>query len=94
MAKRKTPKVKDLKPKAEKLTQEELNELQSYVRGLDIINLEVGRLETAKHIKMHESAAIQDKLKVLQAKLEKTYGDVDIDIRDGAIKEKDGQADS
>ena len=94
MAKRKTPKVKDLIVKADKITTEELKELQDLVRFIDMVSLDVGRLEAAKHKKIHEIAISQDKLKLLQGKLEGKYGNVDIDIRDGSIKEQDGKADS
>ena len=59
-----------------------------------MISLEVGRLETVKHKKIHDIAVSQDKLKLLQGKLEDKYGDVDIDVRDGSIKEQDGKANS
>ena len=98
MAKRKTPKSEkfvDLKPQAEKLTQEELTELQTTVSKVDRLYLEIGKVEAQKHSFLHMLAGVQDEIKLLQTKLEDTYGSVDIDVRDGTIKTKEsGQADS
>jgi hypothetical protein len=98
MAKRKTPKSKeivDLKPQAEKLTQEELTELQTTVGKVDRLHLEIGKVEAQKHNFLHMLAGVQDEIKLLQTKLEDNYGSVDIDVRDGTIKAKEnGQADS
>ena len=98
MAKRKTPKSKDivdLKPQAEKINQEELIELQTLVQKTDNGHLQMGRLEANKHQILHALAGVQDEIKVLQAKLEDKYGSVDIDVRTGTIKTKEnGQADS
>jgi hypothetical protein len=91
MAKRKTPKsqkVVDLKPQAEKLTQEELTELQNLVQGIDRISINIGRLEAQKHELLHALATQNDKVKLMQSKLESTYGNVDIDVRDGSITKK------
>tara|TARA_R100001440_G_scaffold1141_1_gene3753 strand:+ start:1186 stop:1473 length:288 start_codon:yes stop_codon:yes gene_type:complete len=95
MAKRKTPKVKDLKVKADKITAEELTELQRVVSGLELRYLEVGKIENQKHQVLHQIAGLQDNIKLLQTKLEDKYGkNVDIDVRDGSIKEKDGKVNS
>ena len=98
MAKRKTPKkdkIVDLKPKADKLEEKELEQLQQLVRSIDMLNMELGRLETHKHAKLHESAGLQDSLKLMQGKLEDKYGKVDVDIRTGELKQiEDGQANS
>tara|TARA_R100001591_G_scaffold48466_1_gene59159 strand:- start:800 stop:1087 length:288 start_codon:yes stop_codon:yes gene_type:complete len=95
MAKRKTPKVKDLKVKADKITAEELTELQRVVSGLEVRYMEVGKIENQKHQVLHQIAGLQDNIKLLQTKLEDKYGkNVDIDVRDGSIKEKDGKVNS
>ena len=98
MTKRKTPKSKeviDLKPQAEKLTKEELTELQTTVSKVDRLHLEIGKVEAQKHNYLHILAGVQDEIKLMQTKLESTYGNVDIDVRDGTIKTKgNGQTDS
>ena len=98
MAKRKTPKSKkvvDLKPKAEKIEELELQEIQGLVKQTNEVNMEIGRLEVTKHQFLHRLAGINDSIRAIQAKLEDKYGDVDIDLRDGMLKYKeDGEADS
>ena len=52
MAKRKTPKadkIVDLKPKPEKITDVQLNKVQSTVRTMDQITMELGRIDVQKH---------------------------------------------
>ena len=95
MAKRKTPKVKDLKPKIEKLENDELTKLQKIVGTLDMRYSQLGKIDVEKHAIMHAVARTQDELKLMQTQLEDKYGTgVDIDIRTGEIKEQDGQVNS
>ena len=98
MAKRKTPKsnkVVDLKPQAEMLEEVELKEIQDLVKEVDLLSIQIGRLETQKHQLLHRIAGENDKIKITQGKLEAKYGNCDIDIRDGKITyNKDGEADS
>ena len=52
MAKRKTPKaekVVDLAPKAEKITDTQLNKLQSTIKTLDYITMDIGKIEVQKN---------------------------------------------
>jgi len=88
MAKRKTPKtdqIIDLKPKAEKITPEQLAEVQSLVSNINRAQMEIGSLETRKHQMLHSISTIQESLVELQAKFEKEYGTIDINIQDGTI---------
>ena len=92
MAKRKTPKSKkvvDLKPKAEKITEEQLTEIRGLVRQIDGIHNEIGKIEATKHQFLHRLAGINDEVKIVQGKLVDEYGNVDIDISTGAIKENE-----
>tara|TARA_R110002110_G_scaffold96542_1_gene248591 strand:+ start:899 stop:1186 length:288 start_codon:yes stop_codon:yes gene_type:complete len=84
MAKRKTPKVKDLRPSS--ITTSQLEELQSIINLLNRSQMELGQLETRKHELLHNTAGIKDNLKVLQTTFEKDYGSIDINIQDGSIK--------
>ena len=97
MAKRKTPKVDkivDLKPKAEKITDEQLKKVQGIVNAINRAQLDLGMLETRKHGMLHNIATIQDQLTIMQGEFEKEYGTFDINIQDGSIKyEEDGEAD-
>ena len=85
--------VIDLKPKAEKITDEQLKKVQSIVNTLNRAQLELGMMETKKHALLHNIQTIQDQLTVLQAEFEKEYGTVDINIQTGEINHKDGEAD-
>ena len=88
MAKRKTPKgdkIVDLKPKAEKITPEQLAEVQGLVSNINRAQMEIGSLETRKHQMLHSISTIQESLVELQAKFEKEYGTIDINIQDGTI---------
>tara|TARA_R100001082_G_scaffold50571_1_gene27422 strand:+ start:562 stop:849 length:288 start_codon:yes stop_codon:yes gene_type:complete len=89
MAKRKTPKVKDLRP--ETITNSQLEELQSIINLLNRSQLELGSMETRKHEMLHQIAGVRDKLKVLQTTFEKDYGTIDINIQDGSIKYPDNE---
>jgi len=91
MAKRKTPKVDkivDLKPKAEKITDEQLQKVQGTVNAINRAQLDLGMLETRKHGMLHNIATIQDQLTILQGEFEKEYGTYDIDIQTGTINHK------
>ena len=53
--------------------------------------MEVGRLETQKHMLLHDVTQLQVLLKEVQEQLEKEYGTVDISIEDGSIKYPDNE---
>ena len=92
MAKRKTPKgekIVDLKPKAEKITDEQLQKVQGTVNTINRAQLDLGMLETRKHGMLHNIATIQDQLTILQGEFEKEYGTYDIDIQTGVINYKE-----
>jgi len=88
MAKRKTKKeeVIDLKPKAEKITKEQLEDIQKIINNINMSELEVGRIETRKHRFLHSIAVLNDKLTLMQSEFEKEYGSSDINIQTGEIK--------
>jgi hypothetical protein len=73
----------------------ELKELQEVVNKINQAQLEVGQIETRKHMLLHSLATVQDELKAIQDKLEAEYGKVSINIQDGTyepIKEDEQQA--
>tara|TARA_R100000541_G_scaffold54867_1_gene63514 strand:+ start:430 stop:711 length:282 start_codon:yes stop_codon:yes gene_type:complete len=93
MAKRKTEKVVDLKPKS--ITSEELDGLQEVVNTLNRVQMEIGSLESRKHNLLHQAAQHQEKMQAMQKSFEDIYGKVDINITDGAIAYPDDvEADS
>ena len=86
--------VVDLNPKPEKITSSQLEKVQKAVSDINRVQLEIGRLETQKHMLNHETIKMQDVLKEIQGELEKDYGTVNISIEDGTIQyPEDEQAD-
>ena len=89
----KKEKVVDLKPKANKISEAELKELQSVVSSLNKLNFDIGVLEAQKHNLLHALFQANDSIRGIQGKFEKEYGTADIDIQDGTINYKDEQTD-
>ena len=85
MAKTKTKKVE----KATKITNEELNQVQSVINDINRAQLEIGSFESKKHNLLHHVAVLQEKLGEMQVGFEKTYGTADINIQDGTINHKE-----
>ena len=81
----KKEKVVDLKPKAEKITDEQLEKVQNTVNSINRAQLELGSMELKKHEMMHQIAGLRDSLTVLQKEFEEEYGTFDINIQDGTI---------
>ena len=88
MAKRKTPKAEkivDLKPKAEKVTEEQLTKVQNIVNTINRAQMDLGMMETRKHQVLHSITVMQDELSVMQVEFNEQYGTSDINIQDGTI---------
>ena len=86
-------KVEDAK--VEKITDEQLTELQGHVNRINSAQLQLGQLESQKHCVVNAIPQLQAQLKEFQDKLEEAYGKVSINIQDGTIQEipeEDGQA--
>ena len=83
MAKRKTPKIKNLRP--DKISDSQLQKVQSIVNAINRAQLELGIMESKKHSMLHGIAGIQDELTSLQETFNKEYGTYDINIQDGSI---------
>ena len=89
MAKNTTKKIKELKvEKPSKITNEELNQVQSVINDINRAQLEVGSMESKKHNLLHHVSVLQEQLGELQVELKETYGTVDINIQDGTINTK------
>ena len=86
MAKNTTKKIKELKSdKPEKITNEELNQVQTVINDMNRVQLEIGSIETRKHSLLHHISISQEQLASMQTEFEKTYGTADINIQDGTI---------
>jgi hypothetical protein len=90
----KKEKVVDLKPKAEKISEEQLKKVQDTVNSINRSQMDIGTMEVKKHELMHSVAGLRDQLIVLQQEFEKQYGTFDINILDGTINyPENGEAD-
>tara|TARA_Y100000593_G_scaffold3334_1_gene6537 strand:- start:136 stop:408 length:273 start_codon:yes stop_codon:yes gene_type:complete len=78
-------KVEDVK--VEKITDEELKELQDQVNKINSAQLRLGGIESQKHTLVHGINAMQKEVQDMQVKLEEKYGKVSINIQDGTIQE-------
>ena len=88
MAKRKTPKAEkiiNLTPKPEKITDQELNQLQSTVKTIDHITVDVGNLEIKKSALLKALESTQNQIEEMRKNFYKEYGTDNINIQDGAI---------
>jgi hypothetical protein len=77
----------DLTPKADKITDEQLQELQSLLNEINKNQLSIGQLETQKAGIIEGVGQLQLKLRKIQSSLEEEYGQVSINIQDGSISE-------
>ena len=79
----KKEKVVDLKPT--NVTDEQLKAIQDIVSPINNIHMELGRIESRKHVLCHDIVNLQDKLQVVQKELEDQYGTVNVNIQTGEI---------
>tara|TARA_R100001082_G_scaffold40189_1_gene21160 strand:+ start:894 stop:1181 length:288 start_codon:yes stop_codon:yes gene_type:complete len=84
MAKRKTPKVKDLRP--ETVTDEQLKKIQTYVSSINRYQLEIGATEVRKSQLLNVVNGLHKNMEVMQKELHEEYGTTDIDINTGTLK--------
>ena len=90
MAKNTNKKIKELKAeKPSKITNEELNQVQSVINDVNRAQLEIGSFESKKHNLLHHVSVLQEELNKMQIEFEKTYGTADINIQDGTINHKE-----
>ena len=80
-----TPIIGDTDIKPEKVTDEQLKEVQDLINGINRSQMELGQMETKKHAVLHNIATVKDGLSLIQSEFEKEYGTVDINIKDGTI---------
>ena len=86
-------KTKKKAKKAKKITNDELNKVQTIINDLNRGQLELGIMETKKHNMLHHINMIQDELTLMKAEFEKVYGTSNINIQTGEINyNKNGEA--
>ena len=89
----KKEKVVDLKPKAEKISEDQLKELQGIISTVNRLKFDIGTIEAQKHNLLHALFQTNDKIRNLQDTFKKEYGSYDVNIQDGTINYKDEQTD-
>ena len=87
---KKKEKVIDLKP--EKISEEELKELQNIVAAINKVKFDIGTLEAQKHEGLHALFQGNDKLRNAQQSFQEQYGTNDINIQDGTINYKEDES--
>tara|TARA_R110000744_G_scaffold237280_2_gene354710 strand:+ start:714 stop:992 length:279 start_codon:yes stop_codon:yes gene_type:complete len=87
---KKKNKVVDLKP--EKISDEQLKEIQQILSAINKLQFDIGTMEVQKHNAMHSLFQGTDKLNEVRAALEEQYGTNDINIQDGTINYKDDES--
>ena len=81
-----TAKIKELKGiKPEKITEEQLKDLQELVKDINMMHHEIGVVESKKHSMIHNMVQQQNILLGMQKTFEDDYGTLDINIEDGTI---------
>jgi len=88
MAKEKTV---DLKPKADKISDEHLKELQGILNITNNLQFNIGKLEGQKHSLLHELSITQNRVIEMQDKLSKEYGTYDVNVIDGTINKNEDE---
>ena len=86
---KKKNKVVDLKP--EKISEEQLKELQQVVSAINKLQFDIGTMEVQKHNALHAIFQGNDKLNEMQGVLTEQYGTNDINIQDGTVNYKEDE---
>ena len=79
-------KIKELKGiKPEKITDDQLREVQDLINGINRSQMELGQIETKKHAILHQVSMLQEEVGKMRDIFEKDYGTADVNIQDGTI---------
>lgn len=70
-----------------KISEEQLEKLQSFVNSINNGLMNLGSIEKQKHELLHQVSFVENELKNLQKELESEYGKINIDLRDGSYQE-------
>ena len=88
-------KIKELKGiKPEKITDEQLKEVQDLINNINRSQMELGQIETKKHAILHHISMTQEAVGKVRDTFEKEYGTADVNIQDGTINypQENGEA--
>ena len=81
----KKEKLVDLNPKPEKITEVELNKLQSSIKTIDHLVADIGQMSLRKYSLMKAMDKIQNDLEILRKDFQDKYGTDNINIQEGTI---------
>lgn len=73
----------------EKITEEQLKQLQELIGTINNAQSQLGSIEVQKHQLLHQVTEVRAKLNEVQEELEKEYGKVSINLEDGTITKED-----
>ena len=79
--------------KPEKITNEELNKIQTLVDTINRSKMSLGGMELEKHRVLHNIAGLEDQIRLFREDLKKSYGTDDVSIDTGVINYEDEQTD-
>ena len=88
----KKKKYVDLKPKVEKVNEEELKSIQDLVSIINKAQMQIGAFELQKNEAVQTVIHFKAKLNELQIELEKKYGKVSVNLNDGTIKPDENES--
>ena len=77
----KKEKVVDLKPKTEKISDEQLQKVQTIINDINRAQIELGQMETKKHAILHHISSLQEAVGGIREEFEKDYGTADVNIK-------------
>ena len=89
-------KIKELTGvKPEKITDEQLQKVQTLINDINRSQMELGQMETKKHAILHHISSLQEAVGGIREEFEKDYGTADVNIQDGIINypKENGEAD-
>ena len=81
-------KIKELKGediRPQKVTEQELAQLQAAIKTIDNLTGEVGGIEVRKHSLLRAMECVHSRLEAQRVKLQETYGTDNINLQDGTI---------
>ena len=73
---------------AKKITKKELAELQDNIKSINTVQIKIGEFELAKLNLAAQFNQLNNNMKELQARLEKKYGSVNINVNTGEFKDE------
>ena len=71
---------------AKKVTKEELEQIQDFVKKINSATNQIGQIEIQKHSVLHFLSQAQNDLSLLQNQLKDKYGDVKVNLQTGKIE--------